>query len=890
MNVKTIFFLLLCCVAGAPRSLLAQVKQVLYVNQSGVNSGRQGISVAGNDPVIRMLNADKNFQVTYVETPQDGSKLPALTDFDLIIAQESIASAATLFQSSGKLAVREVSVPIIYSKTSAFRDGRAVQDADAVAIGTQRLELTVPQANQAHDLFRGIDFSAGEQVRVTYELANNDGTEPGDKAIDIVNHLDISTSGTLLATVPEVTDPAQALVVNYLPAGTQLGEDPADVLQVDAVVLPFAYGALVREDGKNITDEGLTLWRNAAYLLTGLAVPPVKYYNPALAKKILYVNQTGVDPGDGGGATPGYDPVIRMLELDDYFEVTYVETPPDGSLIPDLAAFDLVIAQETIDPGADYLQPGGLLGVKNVSIPVIFNQIGAFTDGRAVTDVDAAVTPTQNFFITVPAAHQSHVLFNGIDFAGGEQLRITYELAADDGSDGGNKALDIVNHLDISTSGTLLATVPEVTDPAQALVVNYLPAGTQLGEDPADVLQVDAVNFSFSYGAMVRDKGKNISSEALTLWRNAVYLLTGLPVPTDLYRNPANYKQVLYINQFGVDPGNGGGSTPGNDPVIRMLNADENFQVTYVETPQDGSKLPDPQFFDLIIAQETLSSGAPLFQPGGSVGIRNIKTPIIYNKTNIFRDGRAVTDADAVAATTQHFYLTVPQVNQRHDLFRGIDFSAGEQVRMIAELAANDGSDGGDKALDIVNHLDISTSGTLLATVPEVTDPDQALVVNYLPAGTQLGADPADVLQVDAVVLPFAYGALVKGDGANVSSEALTIWRNAAYLLTRLPVPEELYINADYTPDITSVDPFESVDIRFSPNPTHDRVQLTVGGSNERTAIALYNLRGQQLWYHTLVTGPHRGVSVDMSRYSEGIYLLQVVRGRQRRSFKIVKQ
>ena len=42
-------------------------------------------------------------------------------------------------------------------------------------------------------------------------------------------------------------------------------------------------------------------------------------------------------------------------------------------------------------------------------------------------------------------------------------------------------------------------------------------------------------------------------------------------------------------------------------------------------------------------------------------------------------------------------------------------------------------------------------------------------------------------------------GATILGDGTNVSSEALTIWRNAAYTLTGLAVPNTLYVNSDFT-------------------------------------------------------------------------------------------
>ncbi|MFL1012905.1 hypothetical protein [Flavisericum labens] len=796
---KTILFILLIAIV-LPVQINAQAKQVLYVNQDGVGASSSIPSDPGEDFVIKMLQDDPNFEVTYIETPHDGSAIPELSIFDLIIAQENIISGGDLFKPDGVLGIKNVTVPIIYCKTGAFRNGRAVTDADAVADGTRNLFITVPEANQNHDIFSGIDFSAGEQIRIHYELSNGDGSELGNNSIEIINNLDISNPNTLLATVPEVTTPEEALVINYFPAGTQLGENPDDKLQVDAVALPFKYGALARNDGENISSEALTIWRNAAYLLTGLTVPEELHYNPKTAMKVLYVNQVGVDPGDGGGSRPGYDPVVRMLEFDRHYTVTYIETPADGSAIPnDLSDFDLIIAQETISSDAGLFRPDGALGIKNVTVPIIYNKTWAFRDGKAVTDADAAVTATQNFFITVPQVNQDHDMFSGIDFSGGDQVRITYELANDDGSDGGNKAIDVLNSLEISTPNTLLATVDEVTDEEKALVVNYLPAGTQLGENAMDELQVDAVALSFSYGALVKGKGTNITAEALTIWRNAAYLLTGVPIPDNLYDNPALFKQVLYVNQKGVDAPTSEVSTPGEDPVIRMLEGDGNFKVTYLETYNHGLQILDPGFFDLVIAQENLSSGGDFFKPGGRLSVGTIQTPIIYNKSSTFRDGRAVTDPNATNVNTQNLNITVPVTNQDHDLFSGIDFLGGEDVRMFVETSESNGNDGGDKAIEIINGLDISTTGSLLATVDEVTNPNEAVVFNFWPEGTQLGENTSDVLNTDAFAFSLSYGAIVNGDGENVSSEALTMWRNAAYILTGLEVPSELYVNPDFT-------------------------------------------------------------------------------------------
>lgn len=264
----------------------------------------------------------------------------------------------------------------------------------------------------------------------------------------------------------------------------------------------------------------------------------------------------------------------------------------------------------------------------------------------------------------------------------------------------------------------------------------------------------------------------------------------------------ATPKNVLYVNQTGVGQG-AGASAPGADPVIEMLQADANFNVTYVEVKSDGTDFPDLTGYDLVIAQENISSGAALFKPAlpnGKLGLKNVTVPIIYNKSYAFRNGLAVSETDAsVPGGQTEVAVTVDPANQSNTMFRGISFSGGNEIPIFASATAkDDGSTGGTKAIDAVINLDITAGGGTLATTSITTDPATSMVINFLPAGTGLGTSGTDVLTVDAVALSFSYGATVLGDGANISSEALTIWRNAAYILTGLPVPNSLYVNPDY--------------------------------------------------------------------------------------------
>ncbi|MEN3323244.1 T9SS type A sorting domain-containing protein [Mariniflexile soesokkakense] len=300
----------------------------------------------------------------------------------------------------------------------------------------------------------------------------------------------------------------------------------------------------------------------------------------------------------------------------------------------------------------------------------------------------------------------------------------------------------------------------------------------------------------------------------------------------------ATPKNVLYVNQTGVGQG-AGASAPGADPVIKMLQADANFNVTYLESSQAGTEI-DLTGYDLVIAQETISSGAGMFTPTGVLGIKNVTVPIIYNKTWAFRNGKAVTDADAAVTGTQNLAVTVDPANQSNPMFRGINFAGGNAINIFAAATANDdGSTGGNKAIDVLNNLDMTATGTLLASVPEVTNADQAFVVNYLPSGTGFGTSGTDVLTVDAVALSFSYGATILGDGANITSEALTIWRNAAYTLTGLPVPNSLYVNPDYvTLGLGQKASLVSTDVRAIGN------RIYVSNVKSTSEINIYSITG----------------------------------------------
>lgn len=1037
-KITSILVLMLFAVL-MPNQMEAQ-KNVLYILQDGTNDESNGSSIPGNDPVTRMLEADANFTVSWVKianadftvtemgTQAAGSNAISspvnFADFDLIIASESLTSSNAVFKVGNPLHPDKITAPVIYGKSYAFRGSSdALVTSSSAVIRTQELSMTV--VDGASPIFNGIDISGGsvEFLRTT----SDDKGDVGPYAFDVVENLEISSATTLLATVPHLTDNTTSVGINYFPSGTQVGTAVDGTFAQDAIAFPFNFGAIRKMDGGNVTSEFLTVWRNAAYMLTGQTVPTTLYVNPdydkyeiieettvydfrdgsiipnpsdgyviqgspeaeaapqtdrlksedgrldyrhaagdnyhsstygldmkngsrvllkplgtavvkvplseyssldfdfkmpnnnskswvkvngnsqttnpyqevleatattgqdlnefitieffstvgnsqnleflasdvnggsdiylpylevtyqvlqAKPKKIAYVQKSGFTPAAEASSSTN-DPIFRMFDADPKFAITVIETDANGTGL-DLTGYDMVIAGETFGSGDGIWS--GPLDIQTNTLPIIYNKTWAWQDSKGhISSAGAGIELSGETSVSVDLANQTNAIFSGIDFGGENEIMLYNELADNSGADGTN-AIDVLNNIEISSPGTNLATVSDVTTNADSsVIINVIPQGTQIGTDGADLLKAPAVAFAFNYGAIIKGDGANITSEALTIWRNAAYILTGQTPPSSLYLNPdyvSPSKNIAYVQLAGFTTGEGA-STTSNDPIVRMFQADPNFNVVVLETDSNGTGL-DFTGYDLVIAQETFGSNDGIWTPTGPLGIRNMNVPVIYNKTWAFRDGRAVTDADATVTATQSVSITATNVN--HPLFRGIDLTSDTNIRIFGSATANnDGSDGGttgdQKGIDVLNGLDISSGAAAsIATTPEVLNASSAFVVNYLPSGTQLGTDANDKLNVNGVALSFSYGAMIMGDGANISPEALTIWRNAAYLLVYgvAEVPTTLVENPDFTLSIDKVGEVSNV----SSNVRAIGNRIYVSDVKASTEINIYSLSG----------------------------------------------
>lgn len=89
--------------------------------------------------------------------------------------------------------------------------------------------------------------------------------------------------------------------------------------------------------------------------------------------------------------------------------------------------------------------------------------------------------------------------------------------------------------------------------------------------------------------------------------------------------------------------------------------------------------------------------------------------------------------------------------------------------------------------------------------------------------------------------------------------------------------------------DITGVDELGKDEIRFYPNPVHDRLNILLGNRKD-AEIRLFDLQGRLLYFNPLSLSKSAKLEVDMSKLSPGTYLLQVGSGENAIIERIIRQ
>ncbi|GAO31616.1 DUF6383 domain-containing protein [Geofilum rubicundum] len=228
------------------------------------------------DPLLELLKADPNFTVVEnILTSVAATDEHDLSAYDVLVVQESFGSGDGILTPDGALGLAKLNKPVLYNKSYAFKSGRALADGSA-ATGSEApgLNITVDPANQANDLFKGITFDANNEAQLFLAPTNDDGDANAANSVKALNYareVSISTESTLLAVPTNVTEGhVVSICINDIPEGTVVG---GETLAARMVTVGYNTGAILANGGRNMTQEGLTILRNAMYVLAGKEVP-----------------------------------------------------------------------------------------------------------------------------------------------------------------------------------------------------------------------------------------------------------------------------------------------------------------------------------------------------------------------------------------------------------------------------------------------------------------------------------------------------------------------------------------------------------------------------------------------------------------------------------------
>jgi len=83
---------------------------------------------------------------------------------------------------------------------------------------------------------------------------------------------------------------------------------------------------------------------------------------------------------------------------------------------------------------------------------------------------------------------------------------------------------------------------------------------------------------------------------------------------------------------------------------------------------------------------------------------------------------------------------------------------------------------------------------------------------------------------------------------------------------------------------------FVSEKLEYAPNPVVDNLNLYVGGTDKEVSLTITDLNGVVIETRTVRVPASRIYSMNMSRYTEGVYILKAEGATVRKTIKVVKR
>jgi hypothetical protein len=247
---------------------------VLNLNAVQIKVGYFGMTktMPTSDPLLLLLQSDANFVVTenYTAAKTDNPTYD-LSVYDVIIVQESTAGDATILMPGNSLALANINKPVLYNKSYAFKSGRALASGSSTGAEIKGVyTITVNEVAKTNDLFKACTYETGNDIKLFESGANDLGADADTKALNYTTGTVLTPANVSLATVTGITN--AVICFNDIPSGTDIdGQTTAARM----ITVGMNFGAMCKSTS-NLTDNGLTILRNAVYMLAGLPVPSTK--------------------------------------------------------------------------------------------------------------------------------------------------------------------------------------------------------------------------------------------------------------------------------------------------------------------------------------------------------------------------------------------------------------------------------------------------------------------------------------------------------------------------------------------------------------------------------------------------------------------------------------
>ncbi len=230
-----------------PRNLVG-LKKVAYVTAD------KEMAEGSEDAVLAALSADESLNVVKML----GTDVN-VEGFDAVIVQEALGGGDAVLRPEGALGLANLSVPTIYNKMYAFKDGRAFTSVGKAATGKEAGETVLSITKTMNSsLFDGVFAEGAKEAQMFVGTTNDTGAE-GTKALNYA--AGVENAGTQLATPTGVE---AAVAINYIKAGEVLGDA---TLKTNVLTMGMNYGAISKPG--NVTEANIQLWKNAVAIMIG---------------------------------------------------------------------------------------------------------------------------------------------------------------------------------------------------------------------------------------------------------------------------------------------------------------------------------------------------------------------------------------------------------------------------------------------------------------------------------------------------------------------------------------------------------------------------------------------------------------------------------------------